>query len=129
MLEHEDWDFELESVSDKNLDDVVRAIVAEKKRGVFLQSCAASLLAFRTPRLLAELFANCHVALVDGPLSIPMGSAPDVPADVVFVDWAAVAQQIVNDFSTESAIDEGRAVSFEAEADCRVSLRRYAQTI
>ena len=128
VLEDDDWDFEFESVSDTNLETVV-AVLAKQTRGVFLQSCAASLLAFRSPALLADLLANCRVALVDGPLSTPMGTAPDVAVDIVFVDWATVAQQIVNDFSSQSAIREGQVVSFHAEAHLRVRLRKYAQAI
>ncbi len=62
------------------------------------------------------------MALID----IPFAQIPDVPIDLVTVNWQAVAESIVNDLITREAFDGNRYTTFQAEARFRVPLNTFA---
>ena len=58
---------------------------------------------------------------------MPFAKIPDVPVDLVTVNWQPVAQTIVNDLITGEAFDRNRLTTFEADAHLRVSLANFAE--
>lgn len=126
LLEEGGWEFALVSLSAQR-----PALPSFPERsGIVLQACAASLLSFRAPELLAELLQRRRVALVDGPVSAPFSRFPTgARADLVYVDWEAVAEQMANDLVRRDPARDGAVIAFEAEARPRVAVGDYAQRI
>ncbi len=92
---------------------------------IFPVSGLASMFAFQSPGKLVDLLRTQRVAFVDGLFDMPFAKIPDVPVDVVTVNWQAVAESIVNDLITREAFDRSRYTTFEADAQLRVSLRSF----
>jgi hypothetical protein len=93
-----------------------------KKIGVVLPGRAAAMLAWsgvENSRVFLERF---RVALVDGPIDIPFGSAARAYVDQVTIDWSAVAGRIAGEFASGQALSEKGPTVFEAEAQLRVCL-------
>ena len=84
---------------------------------------------FRCPDRLTDLLRAQRVAFLDGPIDMPFTQVPDVPIDLVTVDWRAIAESIVNDLITLEAFDHNRHTTFEAEARCRVPLSSFSEPL
>jgi hypothetical protein len=64
----------------------------------------ASMFAFRSPDQVAELLRLQRVAFIDGPIDMLFTKIPDLPVDLVTVNWQALAESIVNDLITRERI-------------------------
>jgi hypothetical protein len=96
---------------------------------IFPASGLASMFAFRSPDQLGDLLRAQRVAFVDGPIDMPFTKIPDVPVDLVTVNWPIVAESIVNDLITREAFDRNRYTTFEAEAQLRAPLSSFCDEI
>lgn len=96
---------------------------------VFPSSILASMFAFRDPDGIAALLNTQRVGLIDGPIDMPFAEIPNAPIDLVMVNWQAVAESIVNDLITLEAFDRNRHTTFEAQAQLRVPLSGFSETI
>ncbi|MEY2497473.1 MAG: hypothetical protein QOD12_1029 [Verrucomicrobiota bacterium] len=96
---------------------------------IFSSSALASKLCFRSPDAVIELLRARRVAFINGPVSMPFATVPDVRVDLVTVDWQLVAEKIVDDLITQEAFKIAGQTVFEAQANLRVSLGDFAQPI
>jgi hypothetical protein len=96
---------------------------------IFPSSGLASLFAFRSPDQLIDLLRAQHVAFIDGPIDMPFAQIPDVPVDLVTVNWQAVAESVVNDVITREAFERNRFTTFQAEAQLRVPLNSFSEEL
>jgi len=96
---------------------------------IFPSSGLASMFAFRNPGHIVDLLGVQHVAFIDGPIDMPFAKIPNVPVDLVTVNWQAVAESIVNDLITREAYDRNRNTTFEAEAQLRVPLSDFTEEL
>jgi hypothetical protein len=108
----------------------VRDLQRKKTGGIIFPSSAlASKFCFRAPDAVVELLKTQRVALINGPVSMPFARVPDVQVDLVTVDWQLVAEQIVDDLIDQAAFQESGPTYFDAEANLRVPLSAFAQSI
>ena len=128
VLEDEGLECVFESAPERGLEQFLNSLVKDG-HGIIFPSRAASLFAFRVPNAFAQLMNRMPVALTGGPPSIPFASIPDVPADLVIVDWQMVAERLATDLINRQAFEPAATTIFEAKAHCRVLLSRYAQTL
>jgi DNA-binding transcriptional regulator YhcF (GntR family) len=96
---------------------------------IFPSSGLASMFTFRSPQQVADLLKARRVAFVDGPIDLPFTKVPDVPVDLVVVNWPNVVESIVSDLTTREAYDRNRNTTFEAEARLRVPLSSFCEEI
>jgi hypothetical protein len=96
---------------------------------IFPSSGLASMFAFRNPGQIVDLLEAQRVAFIDGPIDMPFAKIPNVPVDLVTVNWQLVAESIVNDLITREAYDRNRNTTFEAEAQLRVSLSDFTDEL
>jgi IclR helix-turn-helix domain len=96
---------------------------------VFPSSALASMFCFRQPEAVTELLRLQRVALLDGPVDMPFTSVPDVQVDLATVDWQSVAKTIVDELTTQEAFRNSTPTIFEAQAQTRVPLSRFAENI
>jgi hypothetical protein len=96
---------------------------------IFPSSGLASMFTFRSPQQVADLLKARRVAFVDGPIDLPFTKVPNVPVDLVVVNWASVVESIVSDLTTREAYDRNRNTTFEAEARLRVPLSSFCEEI
>jgi hypothetical protein len=100
-----------------------------KTHGIIIPSAGlASMFSYQSPDGLADLLQVQRVAFIDGPIDMPFANVPDTPADLVAVDWKAVAESIVNDLVTLEAFDRNRSTTFEAQARLRVPLSSFCES-
>jgi hypothetical protein len=102
---------------------------AETNVGIVFLSSAAPLFAFRSPEAVTRIFERCRVALIEGPVNMPFADVPNVPVDLVAIDWQRIAKRIVDDLITQEAFNDAKTVTFEAECKLQVPLNQYAQSI
>jgi len=96
---------------------------------IFPSSTLASTFSFQCPDGVADLLKAHRVAFINGPIDIPFVEVPEVTVDLVTFDWQFVAEAIVNDLITLEAFDNNRYTTLDAQAQLRVPLRRFAETI
>jgi hypothetical protein len=96
---------------------------------IFPSSTLASTFSFQCPDGISDLLKAHRVAFIDGPIDIPFVEVPEVTVDLVTFDWQFVAETIVNDLITLEAFDNNRHTTFDAQAQLRVPLRCFAETI
>ena len=103
----------------------------KKKTGgiIFSSSALASKFCFRSPGAVTNLLQAHRVAFINGPVAMPFTTVPDVCVDLVTVDWQLVAERIVNDLISQDAFQEPGPTLFEAQAQLRVPLSDFAQSI
>jgi DNA-binding LacI/PurR family transcriptional regulator len=108
----------------------LRTLQKAKTGGIIFPSSAlASKFCFRSPNGVTELLKTHRVALVNGPVGMPFAKVPDAKVDLVTVDWQLAAERIVNDLITQDAFQQPGPAVFEGEAQLRVSLSEFAQSI
>ena len=116
--------------ADQPTDAFVRDLCRAKTDGiVFPSSSLASMLSFRNPERVSDLLRAQRVAFIDGPIDIPFIRVPDVPVDLVTVDWHAIAESIVHDLITLEAFDQNRHTTFEAQLQMRVPLSSVSEPL
>jgi hypothetical protein len=96
---------------------------------IFPSSGLASMFAFQCPDTLSDLLRGRRVAFVDGPIDMPFVKVPDLPVDLVTINWQTVAESIVNDLITGEAFDRNRFTTFEAEAKLAVPFSSFSEEI
>lgn len=96
---------------------------------IFPVAGLVSMFAFRNPDELIELTRSRRVAFIDGTFDIPFAKIPDVPIDLVTVNWQAVAESIVNDLITREAFDGNRYTTFQADARFGVPLNTICDEV
>jgi hypothetical protein len=94
---------------------------------IFPSSGLASLFAFRNPVEIVDLLRTQRVAFIDGPIDLPFAKIPDVPVDLVTVNWQTVAESVVNDLMTREAFERNRFTTFQADAQLRVPLSSFSE--
>jgi hypothetical protein len=108
----------------------LRTLQKAKTTGILFSSSAlASKFCFRSPVEVTELLKSHRVAFIKGPVGMPFARVPDVGVDLITVNWQLVAERIVNDLITQDAFQEPGPTVFEAEAQLRVHLSDFAQSI
>jgi hypothetical protein len=108
----------------------LRSLQKAKAAGILFSSSAlASKFCFRSPVEVTELLKTHRVAFIKGPVGMPFARVPDVGVDLVTVNWQLVAERIVDDLITQDAFLEPGPTVFEAEAQLRVPLSKFAQSI
>jgi DNA-binding LacI/PurR family transcriptional regulator len=108
----------------------LRTLQKGKNGGILFSSSAlASKFCFRSPVGVTELLKTHRVAFTNGPVAMPFAKVPDVRVDLVTVNWQLVAERIVNDLITQDAFQQPGPTVFEAEAQLRVTLSDFAQSI
>jgi hypothetical protein len=123
VLEHLRIESDLRTAQTEDIPTFLRELSNSNADGIiFPCSGLASLFAFRSPRELADLLAAKRVALADGPIDMPFSKIPDVPVDVVKVNWHTIVESIVNDLITREAFERNRYTTFEADAHFRIPL-------
>jgi hypothetical protein len=101
----------------------------QKDKAIILLAPAATFFATRAPEAFNKMLRSCRVALLDGPISIPLTRLTDAPVDVIVVDWGAVAERIAEDILSSYAFGSREPVVFEATARLRTALGKFAQKI
>lgn len=128
-LEAVDLVYEFVSCRAKAIPAFLDSLARKKGTGIIVLSYPASLFSFRAPEKVTEFFKRCRVALIEGPVNMPFVKVPDVPVDLVLVDWQLVAERIVKDLINQEAFGNDKTFVFEAESRLRVPLNQYAQSI
>ena len=126
MVELERINCDVVSIGHDDASAFFQSLCPGKARGLLLLAPAAALVGLGSHEIVAAVFQNCRVALIDGPIDLPFADKTvDAEVDLVTVDWKRVAKRIVEDLLTGAAFDDSAAIVFEAEPHLRVSLRRY----
>jgi hypothetical protein len=129
LLEEQHLGYEFQEMRAIRPDVFLESLGRGKDNAVIFPSRAASIFAFRAPETLMDLMARCRVAFTGGPPSIAFTRIRDVPGDFVVVDWQLMAEQIVSDLISKSALDRAEITVFEATAHTQVALSQYAQSL
>ena len=115
---------------DEDTFNFLRDLCRSETDGVlFPSSGLASMFSFQSPGQVADLLRVKRVGFVDGPIDLPFTKVPDVPVDLVSVNWQAVVESIVHDLITREAYDPHRTTTFEGEARLRVPLSSCCEEI
>lgn len=93
---------------------------------VFQQAAFAQFVADRAPERLFRLMANHHVILANGPVTFQYTTLPDVPVDVVRVDWESAARRVVRDLLENSVPAPSSGAIFRGEWLHRAKLSQVA---
>lgn len=126
VLEYLKIESDIRTLQTENLSIFLRDLsICESDGIIFPCAGLASMFAFRNPPELADLLTAKRVAFADGPIDIPFSRIPDVPVDLVTVNWQAVAESIVNDLITREAFERNRYTTFQADAHFRVPLSSF----
>jgi hypothetical protein len=129
LLEEQHLSYDFQEVRSARPDVFLESLGRGKDDAVIFPSRAASIFAFRAPEALMDLMARCRVAFTGGPPSIAFTKIREVPGDFVVVDWQLMAEQIVSDLISKSALDRAELTVFEAKAHTQVALSHYAQSL
>lgn len=108
----------------------LRPLQKSKTDGIIFSSAAlASKFCFRSPSAVTDLLQAHRVAFINGPVNMPFARVPEARVDLVTVNWQLVAERIVNDLITQDAFLQPGPTVFEADAQLRVPLSDFAQSI
>ena len=77
----------------------------------------------------ADLLQAHRVALVSGPVSMPFARVPEIQVDLITVDWQLIAERIVDDLISQDAFQLPGPTIFDAQAQLRVPLSAFSQSI
>lgn len=102
---------------------------SQKGNAIILLASAACFFLMRAPERFYRMLNDHRVALVDGPVSLPLSPPTAASVDLVVVDWQNAAEHIANDILSRNAFIEREPVLFEATAELRKSLNKFAQKI
>jgi hypothetical protein len=128
LVQSEKIECEMVTVRDGHISAFLKTLCKNKASGVVLPAPAAALLAWRGPEALADFLQTCRVALIDGPIGLPLaGKVPKAKVDLTTVKWPTVTKQIAGDIITGKAFDDSEPTVFEAEPHMRVPFEDYAQ--
>ncbi len=127
LLEEEDLPSQFHEIGSGHPGRFVESLGAISRVGLIFQGRAAALLAFRAPEMLTQLMRQTRIAFTGGPPSFVFSSVPDVPGDIVAVDWQLIAEQLVNDLISRKAFDRKQTTVFEADTHLQSSLSQHAQ--
>lgn len=106
--------------------EVTREMCAERCFGLFLPGPAAALLARFAPEVVHQVVETCRVALIDGPIDLPVTrEIANLRADIISVDWAAIAARVAHDIDRAEVENAKEAVVFSANPRMSVPLARY----
>lgn len=84
------------------------------------------MLAKHDPEMVAGVLNTCRVALIDGPLDLPVTEETrGATIDLVTVDWAPIAKRIADDTLTGDALTKSDPVVFKAKHRLQVRLDGY----
>jgi hypothetical protein len=90
-------------IDDEMAGDALDILKRPAAAGVVILGTAASLMAFRLPRQFKDLLRSRRVALVNGPVAMPLTQVPPTLVDIVAVDWQRVASTITDDLLSQQA--------------------------
>lgn len=108
----------------------LRDLSSLKTDGIIFPSAdLVSMFAFRNAQELAEVIKTQRIAFVDGPFDMFFSKMPEMPVDLVMINWRGVVDSIVSDLITREAFDRNRHTTFEAELRMRVSLRDFGEQV
>jgi hypothetical protein len=100
-----------------------------KDKAIIVLASAAAFFSMRAPEAFNKMLHNCRVAFLDGPVSMPLTRPAAVLLDLVVVDWQGVARRIAEDILSREAFTNGKPIVFEAMAELRARLDKFAQKI
>jgi hypothetical protein len=92
---------------------------------IFPSGTLASSVSYQNPDGMVELFGSLRVALMEGPIDLPVARTSGAQVDVVTFNWRSVAESIVNDLITLEAYDHSRHTLLEAEAHLRIPVSSF----
>jgi hypothetical protein len=110
-------------------DEFPSSLSPQKDQAIVFLASAASLCVMRAPEQFKRLLSRGRVALLDGPVSMPLIPRIDAPVDLVVVNWQKVAECIADDILAREAFDCRKPVIFEAEAELKTPFHKFAQKI
>ena len=96
---------------------------------IFPSAGLAAMFSFQNAPELTSLIKSQRVAFIDGPIDVAFSQVPDASVDLITFDWKAVSETIVNDLVTLEAFDRNLHTTFEAQAQLRVPLSKFSETI
>lgn len=117
------------TISSDGVEQFVTACIESAAQGVVLLGAAAALCHMRAPQLLQRLLVRCRVALVDGPVAAPLTERLTGPADLVLVEWQAVAKELADDLAMGAVMDGSDQVRFHAAAQLRSNLQNLDEKV
>jgi hypothetical protein len=130
LLEELEIEWSIADLGGQRTEGFLRSLQKAKTGGIiFPSSVQASKFCFRSPAAVTELLRNHRVAFINGPAGMPFARVPNVKADLVMVNWQLVAERIVNDLITQDAFQQPGPTLFEAEAQLRVPLSDFVQSL
>jgi hypothetical protein len=130
ILDELDMKWSVASYQNQRSEAFLRDLQRKKTGGIiFSSSTLASKFSFRAPGAVADLLASQPVALINGPVTMPFAKVPNVEVDLITVDWQHVATEIVDDLISQDAFQLPGPTIFDAEAQLRVPLSEFAQSI
>lgn len=109
--------------------DQLAKLGAEKDQAVILLASAATLFLMRAPETFNDLLRHTRVALLDGPVSMPLTQRTGAAIDLVVVDWQSVAERIAEDILSQKAFTDRKPIVFDAMAVLKAPLNKFAQKI
>jgi hypothetical protein len=122
-----DWRFV--SSGSSSTEQFLAKLGAQKDNAIILLASAASFFLMRAPEGFNRMLCNCRVALLDGPVSMPLTPRSEASLDLVVVDWQDVAERLAADILSRKAFTKREPVMFEATAELKTSLSKFAQKI
>ena len=130
ILDELDMGWTIAAYQGQRSEAFLRELQRRKTAGIiFSSSTLASKFSFRAPAAVADLLAAQPVALINGPVTMPFAKVPNVEVDLITVDWQHVATEIVDDLISQDAFLLPGPTTFDAEAQLRVPLSQFAQSI
>jgi hypothetical protein len=117
------------SVQSGSTEQFMAGLGAHKDTAVLFLPSAASLCLMRAPEAFSELLFNCRVALVHGPISMPLAPRIHAPLDLVVIDWQAMAERLAEDILNREAFNEPEPAIFEAIAKLKTPFDKFVQKI
>lgn len=109
--------FEIVKVEGGRITRTLSALSHRERYGILLAGSAGAILGSRASDTIAKIVAAHRIALIDGPIDLPFAQEiPEGAADLVCVNWSALARRIAQDALTGHAFAEHEITTFEAEA-------------
>jgi hypothetical protein len=129
ILEREGIEYRLITIADESLQESADLLTKKPAGGVMVLASAASILAFRAPRLFYALLNKTRVALIDGPVTTPFTQPLEARVDLLAVNWLVVAERLVADLISQEAFRGTSPIVFHAQYKSRTLLSEHAQRI
>ena len=127
VIAREGFACNIETVPEGRISRFLKSLCARQQH-VLLPAPAAAMLGSRAPDTIAEVFSQCRIALIDGPLDAPFCKGhPEIKVDLVTVNWPRVSQRIAHDLVSGDAFSQSETTIFEGTAHLHAPLIESAK--